>query len=58
MLTRLSAITPPPSQNGERTKIAAPYAKGGQSTGPLQIGRAWDAYTDDHIGLMDHLGIR
>src|SRR5947209_4067413 len=33
-------------------------AKGGQSTGPLEPGRAWDAYTDDHIGLMDHLGIR
>jgi pimeloyl-ACP methyl ester carboxylesterase len=33
-------------------------AKGGQSTGPLEIGRPWDAYTDDHIGLMDHLGIR
>ena len=25
-------------------------AKGGQSTGPLETGRAWDAYTDDHIG--------
>src|SRR6185312_16290904 len=33
-------------------------AKGGQSTGPLETGRAWDAYTDDQIGLMDHLGIR
>ena len=33
-------------------------AKGGQSTGPLETGRAWDAYTDDHIGLMDHLGVR
>src|SRR5579871_4226211 len=32
-------------------------AKGGQSTGPLETGRAWDAYTDDQIGLMDHLGI-
>src|SRR5579859_3656533 len=32
-------------------------AKGGQSTGPLEIDRPWDAYTDDHIGLMDHLGI-
>src|SRR4051794_24288151 len=32
-------------------------AKGGQSTGPLETGRPWDAYTDDHIGLMDHLGI-
>jgi len=32
-------------------------ANGGQSTGPLEIDRAWDAYTDDHLGLMDHLGI-
>jgi len=33
-------------------------AKGGQSAGPLEVERPWDAYTDDHIGLMDHLGIR
>jgi len=32
-------------------------ATGGQSSGPLEIDRPWDAYTDDHIGLMDHLGI-
>lgn len=32
-------------------------APSGQSTGPLEIDRPWDAYTDDHIGLMDHLGI-
>jgi pimeloyl-ACP methyl ester carboxylesterase len=32
-------------------------ANGGQSTGPLEIDRPWDAYTDDHIGLMDHLQI-
>jgi len=32
-------------------------ANGGQSTGPLEIDRPWDSYTDDHIGLMDHLGI-
>jgi pimeloyl-ACP methyl ester carboxylesterase len=32
-------------------------ANGGQSTGPLDIERTWDAYTDDHLGLMDHLGI-
>ena len=29
----------------------------GQSTGPLEVDRPWDAYTDDHLGLMDHLGI-
>jgi pimeloyl-ACP methyl ester carboxylesterase len=33
-------------------------AKGGESSGPLETDRPWDAYTDDHIGLMDHLGIR
>jgi pimeloyl-ACP methyl ester carboxylesterase len=33
-------------------------AKGGQSSGPLEIDRPWDTYTDDHIGLMGHLGIR
>src|SRR6266446_10683506 len=32
-------------------------ANGGQSSGPLEIDRPWDAYTDDHLGLMDHLGI-
>jgi pimeloyl-ACP methyl ester carboxylesterase len=29
----------------------------GESTGPLEVDRPWDSYTDDHIGLMDHLGI-
>jgi len=33
-------------------------ANGGESTGPLEIDRPWDAYTDDHIGLMDHLGVK
>ncbi len=33
-------------------------ANGGQSSGPLEVDRPWDAYTDDHIGLMDHLGIK
>jgi pimeloyl-ACP methyl ester carboxylesterase len=32
-------------------------ATGGESTGPLEVDRPWDAYTDDHIGVMDHLGI-
>jgi pimeloyl-ACP methyl ester carboxylesterase len=29
----------------------------GQSTGPLDIERPWDAHTDDQLGVMDHLGI-
>ena len=32
-------------------------ANPGQSTGPLEVDRPWDAYADDHLGLMDHLGI-
>ncbi|MGY8961541.1 MAG: alpha/beta fold hydrolase, partial [Alphaproteobacteria bacterium] len=32
-------------------------ANGGQSTGPVEVDRPWDSYTDDHLGLMDHLGI-
>ena len=32
-------------------------ATGGESTGPLEADRPWDAYADDQLGLMDHLGI-
>jgi pimeloyl-ACP methyl ester carboxylesterase len=32
-------------------------ANGGGSSGPLEAERPWDSYTDDHLGLMDHLGI-
>jgi len=31
-------------------------APAGRSHGPLEPDRPWDAYTDDHIALMDHLG--
>jgi pimeloyl-ACP methyl ester carboxylesterase len=44
---------------GEYRVIAADLrnANGGESSGPLEIDRPWDAYADDHLGLMDHLGI-
>ena len=32
------------------------HANRGYSSGPLEIDRPWDAYTDDQLGLMDHLG--
>jgi pimeloyl-ACP methyl ester carboxylesterase len=32
-------------------------ANPGESSGPLEVERPWDSYTDDHLGLMDHLGI-
>ena len=46
--------------SGEYRVIAADLrnANGGQSSGPLETDRPWDSYTDDHLGLMDHLGIR
>src|ERR1700680_1865975 len=44
---------------GEYRCIAADLrnANGGQSSGPLEIDRPWDAYADDQLGLMDHLSI-
>jgi len=44
---------------GEYRCIAADLrnANPGQSSGPLAIDRPWDAHTDDHLGVMDHLGI-
>jgi pimeloyl-ACP methyl ester carboxylesterase len=31
-------------------------ANGGQSEGPLDIERTWDAFTDDQLAIVDHLG--
>jgi pimeloyl-ACP methyl ester carboxylesterase len=33
-------------------------ANAGLSSGPIEADRPWDAYTDDQLGLMDHLGIK
>jgi pimeloyl-ACP methyl ester carboxylesterase len=33
-------------------------ATGGESTGPVPVDKPWDAFADDQLGLMDHLGIR
>ena len=30
----------------------------GESSGPLEVDRPWDAYADDQLGVMDHLGIK
>ena len=32
-------------------------ANGGESEGPVDVERGWDAFADDQLGLMDHLGI-
>jgi pimeloyl-ACP methyl ester carboxylesterase len=33
-------------------------ATNGESTGPVAVDNPWDAFADDQLGLMDHLGIR
>ena len=54
-----SPFNPIEEFKGEYRCIASDLrnANGGQSSGPLEIDRPWDAYADDHIGLMDHLKI-
>ena len=32
-------------------------ANGGESSGPIPTADPWDAFADDQLGLMDHLGI-
>jgi pimeloyl-ACP methyl ester carboxylesterase len=53
------AFNPVTEFKGEYRCIMADLrnAPEGQSTGPLEIERPWDSHTDDHLGLMDHLGI-
>ena len=33
-------------------------ANGGESSGPVPTENGWEAFADDQLGLMDHLGIR
>ena len=33
-------------------------ATNGESTGPVPVANPWDAFADDQLGVMDHLGIR
>src|SRR5262245_7813610 len=58
-LKRGDPFNPIEEFKGEYRCIASDLrnANGGESSGPLEIDRPWDAYTDDHLGLMDHLRI-
>ena len=58
-LTRGDPFNPIEEFKGEFRCISSDLrnANGGESSGPLEIDRPWDAYTDDHLGLMDHLRI-
>src|SRR6266478_6183766 len=58
-LTSGGPFNPIEEFKGEYRCIASDLrnANGGQSSGPFEIDRPWDAYTDDHLGLMDHLGL-
>src|ERR1700753_1074456 len=54
-----SPFDPVEEFKGEYRCIASDLrnAGAGQSSGPLEVERPWDAYTDEHLCLMDHLGI-
>jgi pimeloyl-ACP methyl ester carboxylesterase len=58
-LTRGDPFNPIEEFKGEYRCIAADLrnANDGQSSGPLEIDRPWDAHADDQLGLMDHLRI-
>src|SRR6266700_8311665 len=58
-LTRGGPFNPIEEFKGEYRCVASDLrnANGGQSSGPLEIDRPWDAYTDDHLGLMDDVRI-
>jgi pimeloyl-ACP methyl ester carboxylesterase len=58
-LKRGDPFNPIEEFKGEYRCIAADLrnANGGQSSGPLAFDRPWDAYADDQLGVMDHLGI-
>ena len=58
-LKRGDPFNPIEEFKGEYRCVAADLrnATTGQSSGPLEVDRPWDAYTDDQLGLMDHLGI-
>jgi pimeloyl-ACP methyl ester carboxylesterase len=58
-LTKSSPFNPMEEFKAEYRCIASDLrnANAGQSSGPLEADRPWDAFTDDQLGLMDHLGI-
>ena len=58
-LINASPFNPIEEFKGEYHTIASDLrnANGGHSSGPLETDRPWDAYTDDHLALMDHLRI-
>ena len=58
-LTTTSPFDPVAAYKDEYRCIVADLrnATDGGSTGPLEPDRPWDSYTDDHLGLMDHLKI-
>src|SRR6266478_3210609 len=58
-LTRGGPFNPIEEFKGGFRCIAADprNANTGESSGPLEVDRPWDSYTDDQLGVMDHLRI-
>ena len=60
ILADVGAFNPMETYKDDFRCIAADLrnANLGQSSGPLETDRPWDAHSDDQLGLMDHLGIK
>ena len=46
-----------PSPQCDAVRCQAHLGELACADGPLEVDRPWDSHTDDHLGLMDHLGI-
>src|SRR5258708_32499208 len=59
-LVQRSPFNPIEEFKGEYRCVASDLRNAieGESSGPLEMDRPWDAYADDQIGLTAHLGLR
>jgi len=50
-------LDPIPALSDRFTLIALDVRNAGRSRAKVEAGDGWDTYTDDHLALLDHLGI-
>ncbi|MCD2191455.1 alpha/beta fold hydrolase [Actinomycetospora soli] len=47
----------PEALSGDHRVVLMDQRNAGESWAPVRADEGWDAYTDDHLALLDHLGI-
>ncbi len=50
-------IDPTSELSGDFQVVAMDQRNAGRSTAPIRAGDGWSTYTDDHLALMDHMGV-